>query len=260
MARLHHAFSHLLPILDDPEYPLPLANSTCILDVPAEELNTTFLHDILNDANRVLLDDLPSPAPVLSDDEDYSDSDSSVVLSALAFHTGRLRGQQCSYNGYINSLNKSRPDGHRYWECKDRKQHTLACKGRLITLGDSTVTKENPHCHPPSLKDIGVEQFLSEIRTDNSRETAVNVYQGLLLNTPSSVKSALHNIKKQINDFRRKTRGHPASSATSARQKLLKGPLSGPDHSDGGLYLLEDVTTSCGKRIVRDSVIRDPGW
>jgi hypothetical protein len=103
--------------------------------------------NILSDASRVLLNvtyTLPPTAPVSDDAEP---TDSSVVLSALKFYTGRRRGQSCSYNGYLYTHNKFRPTGHSYWDCKDRRSYNPHCKGRLSTLG-GTVTKENPHCHP----------------------------------------------------------------------------------------------------------------
>ena len=71
------------------------------------------------------------------------------------------------------------------------------------------------------------------------------------MGTSAAVKSALpadYNMKRQINLYRKKARGHPASSATCAQDVQI--PLSGPDHSDGGLYVLDDVTTSRGKRVV----------
>ena len=210
--RLQDVFNHLLPILNDSDYiPIPVANSTTI-DADPIQLNATFLHDVLNDASRALLDDYLPPAPEEEADETLPND----ILSPLTFFNGRKRGQQCSYNGYIYSLNKTRPDGHRYWDCKDRKLHS--CKGRLSTLGDSTVTKENPHSHPRSLKDVGAEQFLSKIRTDNSASTAANVVRELLLTTPDAVQTALpapHNMKKQINNYRQKIRGHPSSSTAT---------------------------------------------
>ena len=87
MPRLQNAFSHLLPILDEPiSYMIPMFNST-ILDDP---INTTFLHNILGVANRTLVDDpLPPPSPDLSDDEDATDS--SIVLSDLTFFCRHCR-------------------------------------------------------------------------------------------------------------------------------------------------------------------------
>ena len=40
----------------------------------------------------------------------------------------------------------------------------------------------------------------------------------------------------------------PASSATCANDVHI--PLSEPNESDGGLFVLDNVTTSCGKRVV----------
>ena len=114
-----------------------------------------------------------------------------------------------------------------------------------------TVTKENPQSHPPSVKDVGVEHFLSGLRTDNTNEAPANVIRENLLRAPESVKSALpadHNMKKLINDYRKKKRGCPASTATCTADVQI--PLSNRDDSDGGLFVLADVTTPTGKRIV----------
>ena len=210
MPRFQSAFSDLLPILDNTDYiPTPIANSTT-LNVNIDDLNTTFLENVLSEDNRfILAGDNPIfptvPDILVSDPEETSGS--SIVLSALVFYSGRRRGQECSYNGYLYAHNKSQADGHRYWDCKDRKQYTSPCKGRLTTLG----SPEAPHSHPPSLKDVGVEHLLSNIRTDNTTETAANVVRGLILDAPDAVISALpqmDHMKKQINDYRKKVRGH----------------------------------------------------
>ena len=120
MARLHDAFAHLLPVLDD--Y-IPLANLTAIYDaVPAAD--TVFLQNFLSDTNMLLLsrdDPLPPVLESFSSPNDSFDGSAIHVVSALTFHTGRKRGQQCSYNGYLYTLNKTRADEHRYWDCKDRR-------------------------------------------------------------------------------------------------------------------------------------------
>ena len=118
------------------------------------------------------------------------------------------------------------------------------------TVGSETVLKGNSHCHPPSIKDVGEEQFFLDT-TDNSNETPANVVRENLLKAPDSVKSSLsaaHNMKKIINDYRKKTRGCPASTATCTADVTF--PLSRRDESDGGLFVLDDVTTPAGKRIV----------
>ena len=53
MIQLQNAFSHLLPILDDPDY-IPLANSTA-MDNPVAPMHNCIPH-VLNDTNRLLLD------------------------------------------------------------------------------------------------------------------------------------------------------------------------------------------------------------
>ena len=83
-------------------------------------------------------------------------------------------------------------------------------------------------------------------------ETAGNVIRQHLRGTSDAVKSALpteYNMKRQVNRYRHKTRGHPAASATCARDVEI--PLSSESgHSDGGLFVLDDVITSNGKRVV----------
>ena len=62
MTHLQNAFSHLLPVLDDQHYNIPLANSTA-LDDTAEPLDNAFLNNYLSDSNRLLLSsDNPVPA------------------------------------------------------------------------------------------------------------------------------------------------------------------------------------------------------
>ena len=78
MTQLQNAFSHLLPILDDPDY-IPLANSTA-LDDAAEPLDQAFLNYVLTDTNRLLLS---SDNPVPSTDESLNDHSDSTVPSTL---------------------------------------------------------------------------------------------------------------------------------------------------------------------------------
>ena len=118
---LQQAFEFLKPILYDADFiPNPLANSTAF-------------SNILSDASRALFNDAtytlpPSPipfAPGVSNEEEPTDS--GVVLSSLKFYTGRRRGQSCSYNGFLYSDNRSKADGHSYWERKSRKSYSRAC-------------------------------------------------------------------------------------------------------------------------------------
>jgi hypothetical protein len=247
-------FHQLLPILNESERDFifnPVANSSTIAAGNHADADDHAFSNILCDTSRILFqsDPLPPPVPELSDEDEPTDS--GVILSSLKFYAGRSRGQNCSYNGYLYSHNKSRANGHSYWDCKDRRTYNPPCKGRLSTLGAS-VTKENPHCHPPSVKEVDAEQFLAKIRTDNTVETAGNVIRQHLRGTSDAVKSALpteYNMKRQVNRYRHKTRGHPAASATCARDVEI--PLSSESgHSDGGLFVLDDVITSNGKRVV----------
>ena len=62
---------------------------------------------------------------------------------------GRKGGRQVSYNGFVYSHDRIRPNGSHYWQCKDRRKYTPNCGGRLHTDGD-TVLRETPHSHPVS--------------------------------------------------------------------------------------------------------------
>ena len=98
---------------------------------------------------------------------------------------------------------KTAANGRGYYQCKDRKLYTPSCKGRLVVLGDN-VLKESPHCHPPSLKDVGVNKFLSGIRRNNTNETPANVVREQLVDAPDAVKTGLptmYNMKETIRDF-----------------------------------------------------------
>ena len=83
------------------------------------------------------------------------------------------------------------------------------------TVGSETVLKGNSHCHPPSIKDVGEEQFFLDT-TDNSNETPANVVRENLLKAPDSVKSSLPSAHKMIlNDHGwDQICANPASSAT----------------------------------------------
>ena len=95
MPNLQNNFAHLLPILNDPDYivpPPPQFNDPAAAPVN----NDTHLNNVLSDATRLLLssDNLDTAA----DESSHDTSDSSVVLSALKFYSGRKRGQNCNYN------------------------------------------------------------------------------------------------------------------------------------------------------------------
>ena len=73
MTQLQNAFSHLLPILNDPDY-IPIANST-VLDTP-DQLDNAFLNNVLSETSRLLLsndDILPAT------DESRHDCSSSII-------------------------------------------------------------------------------------------------------------------------------------------------------------------------------------
>ena len=85
MSRLQNAFTHLLPILDDPAY-IPLANSTTVEDNAAPApLDQAFLSSVLSDTNRLLQVSTDETAPA-ADEPSQDLSDNSVVLSTLTFY------------------------------------------------------------------------------------------------------------------------------------------------------------------------------
>lgn len=119
--RLSAAFAHLV---QDDYIPVPVANSTAIDDAESAASDHAFLRNVLSDTSRILLSRDDTSLPDInssSTDNESSVSNIVPVVSALTFHNGRKRGQQCSYNGYVYSLNKTRPDEIRYWDCKDRR-------------------------------------------------------------------------------------------------------------------------------------------
>ena len=77
------------------------------------------------------------------------------------------------------------------------------------------------------------------------------LHSRLLVDAPDAIKSSLptmDNMKKQINDYRAKVRGRPASNPTSAQDVHI--PLPDRANSTRGLFVLSDETSSNGKRIV----------
>ena len=107
---LQKALSHMLLILDDADF-IPLANSTAFDDIAAP-VDNAFPKIILSDNNRLLLsiDKLPTN------------------------HSG----------------NESRPDRHRYWNCKDHSQYNILIKDSSHCLLRYSC-EGHPHCHLPSI-------------------------------------------------------------------------------------------------------------
>ena len=124
MAQLQNAFPHLFPTVDHSDY-IHRANSTA-LDDPVAPLDNASLNNVLSDTNRLLLSS--DNIAAATDKSLQNLSDNNVVLSALNFYNGRKRGQMCSYNCYCYALNKLRPDGYRYWDCKDRRKYKPLAK------------------------------------------------------------------------------------------------------------------------------------
>ena len=63
------------------------------------------------------------------------------------------------------------------------------------------MSKENAHCRPPSVREVGVEHFLSDVCTENSNATPANIIREKLLQAQDAVKSSLpaaHNMEKMI--------------------------------------------------------------
>ena len=104
MSRLFNAFSHLLPILEEPtDSYIPIANSTG-LEATEDDLDTAFLSNVIRESSRILHESeetSSSAAFNLSDEEDPSDNN--VVISALTFYSGRKRGQQCRWRSSLHT-------------------------------------------------------------------------------------------------------------------------------------------------------------
>ena len=144
------------------------------------------------------------------------------------FMTGRDGGEQASYNGYTYSHGYDNvKNGNRYWACKDKKKYKPACKGRMTTTSWGYVSKVLPHSHSSSSSDIGVQQFLSSLRTTGTKGKPSTVVRKLLLETPDYVKchlSVRRNLLKRVTEKRRRDRGHPTCTATCAREYVILLP------------------------------------
>ena len=115
----------------------------------------------------------------------------------------------------------------------------------MTITSSGLVSKFLPHCHSSSSSDVGLQNFLSSLRTTG------NVMRKLLLETPESVKCHLpvrRNLLKRVTEKRRRGRGYPTCTATCAREYVI--PLPTVDESKRGLILLDDTFTPSGKRVV----------
>ena len=68
------------------------------------------------------------------------------------------------------TFDRRKPDGTHYWQCRDKKQYTPPCTGRLYTSGKESVKRASDHNHPaiwsccqsPNPCDIRVHHLLRE--------------------------------------------------------------------------------------------------
>ena len=170
------------------------------------------------------------------------------VTSSLRFLTGAKGGRQASYNGYLYCGNR-KTQTLQHWACKDRKQYTPNCTGRLTTTIDGAeVVKETPHSHDPSLQTTAANEFLSKLReTTSSTEPPAKLVTGLLSDTPRDVVHELpdmRKLKRKVTYRRRQDRGYPLIEATCATDFQLPLPAS------GGFHIVADTTTRLNKRVI----------
>ena len=90
------------------------------------------------------------------------------VLSTFNFYTGQKRGQICSYYRYCYAVSKSNPEGHLATSTMlpglqgpQTTQPPPYKRGPITVCYNDIITKENPNCHPPLIKDVSMEQFFS---------------------------------------------------------------------------------------------------
>ena len=210
-----------------------------------EYKSTNYL--FISTTNRLLL----IPLTMNADNHDASEVSSPSCSDSLQFATGAKGSKQAMHNGYVYCINRRNEDkGLIYWACKDRKLFTPACKGRLTSCGDEIV-KVTAHCHEGSENNVGVQQFLSNLRNTTSAETPANVVRNLLLSTPVPVQThlqSMQSLKRRITNRRRRERGFPLSEATCATEFSL--PLPSITETRRGVCILADTTTARNKRLI----------
>ena len=163
-----------------------------------EYKSTNYL--FISTTNRLLL----IPLTMNADNHDASEVSSPSCSDSLQFATGAKGSKQAMHNGYVYCINRRNEDkGLIYWACKDRKLFTPACKGRLTSCGDEIV-KVTAHCHEGSENNVGVQQFLSNLRNTTSAETPANVVRNLMLSTPVPVQThlqSMQSLKRRITNL-----------------------------------------------------------
>ena len=171
--------------------------------------------------------------------------------SSLEFLTGARGGRQAQYNGYTYCGNR-KTQKVQHWACKDRKQYTPNCTGRLTTTIDEPVTvlKEIPHSQDPSNQTTSANTFLSKLRraTTSSSEAPAKLVTSLLGGTPQDSVHELPDLKKlkrKVTYRRRQERGYPLIQATCATEFSLPLPTSG-----SGFHIFSDTTTSLNRRVI----------
>lgn len=166
---------------------------------------------------------------------------------------GRNNGEQRIYAGYVYSHNRSNANnGNRSWLCKDNRKYQPTCKGRIMTNGDDVI-KTTPHCHEPSETQAGVQMFLSSIRTADAEELIppASKIRRMMSQVPDSIQANLPDkklLRKQLSTRRKRVRGYAMPGGNTAQDLQVPLPRS-PDGTEG-LYLLDDVTTTSGKRVL----------
>ena len=177
------------------------------------------------------------------------DNQESVPSRSVTFTKGNKGGQQCHLEGYIYTYEKTSKNGNRQWRCKDMKGFTPTCKGRITTCGE-LATRSSPHCHPSSDIEVQVQTFLSSVKEDCCTDTTSNVIRKKLLDTPEDVQCflpSMRNMKQSVYRARTKARGTSHNPRTIEELVI---DLPARQDASSGLFVLEDVCTSTGKRVI----------
>ena len=141
----------------------------------------------------------------------------------LSFIRGQKGGQQACYD-------RRKPDGTVYWQCRDKKQYTPACTGRLYTLEKESVKRSSDHNYPPSDREVMKSTAMSKAKYDTSTTTSSNVARAVLDSNPADVKAILppcRLIAKQNRNYRKNNASEGATMRSNTQQLrtiLASGP------------------------------------
>ena len=111
---------------------------------------------------------LVTPTPDSSTASTLDNSSTFQVPKVLKFIRGRNGGTQSTYGGFVYTFDRKKDSGVHYWQCKDHKQYTPFCTGRLYTKGRESVIREKDHNHEPSETGVIKSAAISKVMYDTS--------------------------------------------------------------------------------------------